>query len=71
MICHNLLFCKVGPSSVEEEKYDNIDDVETGDFGESKDKDDDDDEQDWAELFLEGDDLELDINMNENIQSED
>jgi len=31
-----------GPSSVEEEKYDDVDDVETeGDFGESQDNDDD------------------------------
>ena len=67
-----LLFHEAGPSSVEEEKYDDVDDVddvETGNFGESKDNDDD--EQRWAELFLEDDDLELDIDMNEDIQSED
>jgi hypothetical protein len=40
-IHHDLLFHKVGPSSVEEEKYDDVDDVETGDFRESKDNDDD------------------------------
>jgi hypothetical protein len=68
VIYHDLLFCKMGPSSVEEEKYDDVDDVETGDFGESKDNDND--EQGWAELFLEDDDLESNINMNEDIQSE-
>ena len=68
-IHHDLLFHKVGTSSVEEEKYDDVDDVETeGDFGESK---NDDDEQGWAELFLEDNDLELDVDMNEDIQSED
>ena len=43
MIRHDLIFREVGPSSVEEEKYDVVDDVETeGDFRESKDNDDDD-----------------------------
>ena len=70
VIRHDLPFHEAGPSSVEEEKYDDVDDVETeGDFGESKDNDDD--EQGWAELFLEDDDPESDIDMNEDIQSED
>lgn len=69
-ICQDLLFHEAGPSSVEEEKYDDKDDMEIeGDFRESRDNDDD--EQGWVELFLEDDDLELDIDMNEDIQSED
>jgi hypothetical protein len=42
-----------------------MDDVETGDFGESKDNNDD--EQGWAELFVEDDDLESNVDMNEDI----
>jgi len=69
VIHHDLLFCEVGLSSVEEEKYDDMDDVETeGDFREAK---NDDDEQGWAELYLEADYLESDVDMNEDIQSED